>query len=88
MDGNDANDDGNQGEDNKDTLHHELGFEDSMGAVGEDGETYDPSMLSQTVDEATAAAQAMPGSSGYQGVSNLCNFSSFWNFLVINTFQF
>ena len=58
------------GLDNKDALHQELGFDasDSMGADDDNYVDVDPSMLGDAhgVED---VGQAMPGSSGFQGVS-------------------
>ncbi|KAF2363522.1 Zinc finger C2H2-type [Trinorchestia longiramus] len=70
------NDDTGEGDqDNKDGLHHDLGFDasDNMGGTDDDGNyvDVDPSMLGggqpQSVED--VVAQAMPGSSGFQGNS-------------------
>lgn len=58
-------------EDNKDSLHHELGFDasDSMGGHDDNYVDVDPSMLSdqpQSVED--VVAQAIPGASGFQEV--------------------
>ena len=58
------------GQDNKDALHQELGFDasDSMGGDEENYADVDPSMLGpQSMED--VVAQALPGSSGFQGVS-------------------
>lgn len=73
----DMENDGDHGDhdlqDNKDSLHQELGFDASDSMGGGDDENYvdvDPSMLGgqpQSVED--VVAQAMPGSSGFQGNS-------------------
>lgn len=62
-------------QDNKNSLHQDLGFDASDSMVGDDDNyvDVDPSMLGgqpQSVED--VVAQAMPGSSGFQGVSWHC----------------
>ena len=58
-----SEDDGNQ--DSKNSLHQELGFEDSMAGDDDNYVDVDPSMLGNVDD-----SQNMAGSSGFQAVSN------------------
>ena len=59
------------GLDNKDTLHQELGYDasDSMGADDDNYVDVDPSMLGDGHGVEDVVGHAMPGSSGFQGVS-------------------
>ncbi|XP_047740451.1 longitudinals lacking protein, isoforms H/M/V isoform X14 [Hyalella azteca] len=71
----DNEDTGDDDMDNKDGLHHDLGFDgsDTMGGADDDGNyvDVDPSMLGQGQPQSVedVVAQAMPGSSGFQGNS-------------------
>ena len=69
LDNSEENVDDNQ--DNKDTLHQELGFDatDSMGGDEDNFVDVDPSMLGGQPQNMDDVAQAIPGSSGFQGVS-------------------
>ena len=72
-------------QDNKDTLHQELGFDatDSMGGDEDNFVDVDPSMLGGQPQNMDDVAQAIPGSSGFQGVSFFCHIIMFISFYTI-----